>query len=122
MLERRIGKYIRCYSLFLNAVKNGQKTVEIIGYRKKEKIIVDDRLKGFLNVIKTFYNNTKDLEIKKIIQYYYIKKYSDRRVLHELYCSESTYYKLKHYICERILALCACNGLVDEKEIVFNLR
>ena len=55
-------------------------------------------------------------------QYYYIKKYSDRRVLHELYCSESTYYKLKHYICERILALCACNGLVDEKEIVLNLR
>ena len=98
------------------------KEFKFISGKKKEKIIVDDRLKRFLNVIKTFYNNTKDLEIKKIIQYYYIKKYSDRRVLHELYCSESTYYKLKHYICERILALCACNGLVDEKEIVFNLR
>lgn len=105
MKQNSLSRYIAHYEVFKEAIISNKNQLEIVGYRRKERIAVNEKLKAFVDIIEKLKNEIVDKETLSVV-----------------HMSASTFYRIKNYICEKVILLCAIRGLVSETEILKSIN
>ena len=118
MKKEEIKFLLNNYGKVKSAVLNNYSEIEILGYRKKEILVINNTVKKFTLLINKLKETLEDKEVITIFEMRYEKKYKDKQILNKIHMGESTFYRIKNKILVKILLLCAVNRLISEKEIL----
>lgn len=84
MTNDGIGKCLKYFVTFKNAVLSSKDEIEIKGYRRKEKFKVNDGIKVFIDIMDSLKNSVKDKEVLKVFEYCYEKNLKDKEILNKM--------------------------------------
>ena len=118
MTKKELKQILLLYTQVEKALLRKMETVEIKKNRRKERITIKSWMYKLPEIIGLIEENENDAIVKTIIKMNIRKRENDKRVLQNIAVSESTYYRLKRQIVEKIYNMYVILGEVKLKEIL----
>lgn len=116
MTKTELKEILRYYAQISKSTEVDKAQVVIKRYRS-EIHIDSEWVKGVNCGINELLKSESEI-VRKIIEFSYIKGYKDRKVVMHLPISDSSFYRLKKDIEEKIYELCIIYGCVTEDDIL----
>lgn len=118
MLRKELKIYVKYYSKVVRAIKEDRREITIGRYGQKKTLVFPEWTKRLEEYIQEILMGESSLVAQKIINESVIKGKADWKVMLDVSVSESSYYRVKRTIIERIYELYISEGLVTREEIL----
>lgn len=120
MTKRELKEFLTIYPLIKSELDKKQKSIMIKRYGRSKKIEVPQWGYEIKAVLQTIMKTEGDVYIKKIIKENFLRGRKDKSLLMDLPITESSYYRIKRHIEEKVYELYIIKGYVTEEEILQN--
>lgn len=114
-----LKKLLAVYPKIRSAVIAGKTKTQILQYGRKKSFDIPNYA-GTVEKSLQYFLQCSDEIIRQITDQVYIHGYNDRAVFIRLPISESSFYRIKKAIEEKIFGMCILAGYVSEEEILSN--
>lgn len=118
MRKSEIRRYLHFYSKIKDELNENADKVTIIQNRRKKNIKISSWVLKLKDIISIIVDNEANPIIAEIINCNIVKGQSDKTLLCRLPISESTYYRWKSRIIDKIYDLLIVNGEISADEIL----
>lgn len=118
MHKRMLKHFLNLYPLLIDYIKAKQTEAKIQIYGRKKKLNIPMWFLKIEDMLQKIMGAEKDVVVKEIIDKVYRKGTDDKEVLKDLPITESSYYRLKRKIEEKIYELYIASGDVTLDEIL----
>lgn len=120
MIKKELKHYLNMYPMIRTGAEKKFSCVETELYGRKRKIEIPMWTYNLDETLAKIAESEKDVIISQIIEKVYRQGETDKRLITRLPVTESSYYRLKRKIEEKIYELYIANGSVTENEILSN--
>ena len=118
MQKRKLKQFLNLYPLLIDYIKAKQTEVKIQLYGRNKKLNIPIWLFKIESILQKITEAEEDVVVKEIIERVYRQGIDDKCVWTELPITESSYYRLKRKIEEKIYELYIASGDVTQDEIL----
>ena len=118
MQKRKLKQFLNLYPLLIDYIKAKQTEVKIQIHGRKKKLNIPIWFLKIEDILQKITEAEEDGVVKEIIDRVYRKGMDDRCVFNDLPITESSYYRLKRKIEEKIYELYIASGDVTQDEIL----
>lgn len=118
MLREELKIYLKYYPKVVRAIKERRQEITIGRYGQKKTIVFAEWAKRLEGYVEEVLKGESSPTAQEIIRESVMKGRADWKVMLEVSISESSYYRMKRMITERIYELYVSEGMVTREEIL----
>ena len=118
MLREELKIYLKYYPKVVRAIKEKRQEITIGRYGQKKTIVFAEWAKRLEGYVEEVLKGESSPTAQEIIRESVMKGRADWKVMLEVSISESSYYRMKRMITERIYELYISEGMVTREEIL----
>lgn len=118
MLREELKIYLKYYPRVVSAIRERRKEITVGRYGQKKTIVFPEWTKRLEGYVETVLREESSPTAQEIIRESVIKGRADWKVMLDISISESSYYRVKRMIVERIYELYISEGMVTREEIL----
>ncbi len=120
MTKRELKEFLTVYPLIKSELDKKQPSIMIKWYGRRKKIEIPIWGYELEILLQAIMKTEGDVYIKKIIKESFLQGRKDKSLLMDLPITESSYYRIKRHIEEKVYELYIIKGYVTEEEILQN--
>lgn len=118
MLREELKIYLKYYPKVVRAIKEKRQEITIGRYGQKKTIVFAEWAKRLEGYVEEVLKGESSPTAQEIIRESVMKGRADWKVMLDISISESSYYRMKRMITERIYELYISEGMVTREEIL----
>lgn len=118
MLREELKIYLKYYPKVVRAIKERRQEITIGRYGQKKTIAFPEWTKRLEGYVEEVLKGESSPTAQEIIRESVMKGRADWKVMLDISISESSYYRMKRMITERIYELYISEGMVTREEIL----